>query len=234
MSNNNYWSLDQSIIQFKNKSLNDFFYSEKYLLNLIKNNFESVLDIGCASGKFIELLNQYSNYFSYYGIDFVEEQIRIANKNYNYKNYNFVLGDFLTFKFKKKYDLVNATGIIQHTYDFKNILLKMISLSCKYVIFDFKVSNEIKNLTNIDQSFIKMSNDILPYIVFSKKYIFDFLKNQKEIEDIVFIGYETRNNKNAVIYSDIKKLYSVGVLIKLNQNNNTKKEINISGKYLVN
>lgn len=234
MSNNNYWSLDQSIFQFKNKKLNDFFYSEKYLLNIIKNNFNSVLDIGCASGKFIELLNQYSNFFSYFGIDFVDEQIKIAKKNYKSENYNFILGDFLEFKFKKKYDLVNATGVIQHTYDFKKILLKMISLSHKYIIFDFKVSNEIVNLTNIDQSFIKMNNDILPYIIFSKNYIFDFLKIQKEIEDITFIGYETRSNKNAVIYSDIKKIYSVGVLIKLNQNNNKKKKVNFSGKYLVN
>ena len=47
------WFEKDSILNYKDKKFSDFFLSEKYLLKKIqKNNIRSILDIGCASGRY--------------------------------------------------------------------------------------------------------------------------------------------------------------------------------------
>ena len=55
------WFEKDSILNYKDKKFSDFFLSEKYLLKKIqKNNIRSILDIGCASGRYIEVTKKFS------------------------------------------------------------------------------------------------------------------------------------------------------------------------------
>jgi len=84
----------------------------------------TVLDVGCGSGFF-------SWYFNSIGckvtsIDFASERIKFAKNNIN--NVNFILGDFMKYKFKNKFDIVFAAATLMHINDYKKALEKMIRL----------------------------------------------------------------------------------------------------------
>ena len=81
MSTLKYWSNKESVESFKIKRENDCFLTEKHLFNKISFKFNSVLDVGCATGNLINLLSTYSKRLDYTGIDIVEEQISIAKNN---------------------------------------------------------------------------------------------------------------------------------------------------------
>ena len=147
MSTLKYWSNKESVESFKIKRENDYFLTEKHLFNKISFKFNSVLDVGCATGNLINLLSTYSKRLDYTGIDIVEEQISIAKKQHS--KFRFVNSDLLKYNFRRKFDLVNATGLIQHSANYKDIIKKIINLFLKYVIFDIKISKLDKNFINI-------------------------------------------------------------------------------------
>ena len=126
MSTLKYWSNKESVESFKIKRENDYFLTEKHLFNKISFKFNSVLDVGCATGNLINLLSTYSKRLDYTGIDIVEEQISIAKKQHS--KFRFVNSDLLKYNFRRKFDLVNATGLIQHSANYKDIIKKMINL----------------------------------------------------------------------------------------------------------
>ena len=220
-----YWSNKDSVDAFKIKRENDYFLTEKHLFSKISYKFKSVLDVGCATGNLINLLSNYSKKLDYTGIDIVEEQIRIAKKQYS--KFRFINSDLLQHNFRKKFDLVNATGLIQHSANYIDIIKKMINLSSKYVIFDIKISKLDKNFINLKDTYIKVGSNKIPYIIFSQNMFNEELKKIKNINKIYFYGYPTHINKNAKIPIEIKKVISVGYLI---EKSNLIKKINISGK----
>lgn len=218
MTQSKYWNNKDSILEFKNKKKVNFFKSEKFFLNKIKSDLNTILDVGCASGRFIELLKDYKSNFNYLGIDIIEKQILIAKQTYENEKFNFLLTDFESFKINQKFSLVNSTGVIQHTDRFKDFIYKMIKLSSNYVLFDIKISQIDKDYLNINDSYIEVNNNKLPYIIFSKKYFLQLISNSKNLDSIYLYGYLTQPNKNVTILSKIKKIYSVGVLIKKSNN----------------
>ena len=102
MSTLKYWSNKESVESFKIKRENDYFLTEKHLFNKISFKFNSVLDVGCATGNLINLLSTYSKRLDYTGIDIVEEQINIAKQH---SKFEFVNSDLLKYNFRRKFDL---------------------------------------------------------------------------------------------------------------------------------
>tara|TARA_Y100000817_G_scaffold314955_1_gene316416 strand:+ start:3446 stop:4144 length:699 start_codon:yes stop_codon:yes gene_type:complete len=206
------WFEKDSISNYKDKKFSNFFLSEKYLLKIIKKkNIRSILDIGCASGRFYEVTKRFFPKAEFSGIDIVDEQINQAKKNY--PRSKFYCLDFLNDKFKIKYDLLNATGVMQHEPRYKILLNKMINISKKFIIFDLKLIKENKNIVDIKKSFSKAKKNKLYFNLFSLKLILRLLKKRKNIKKIIFFGYETKPNNKTTIPKKVKKIFSCGVLI---------------------
>ncbi len=206
------WFEKDSILNYKNKKFSNFFLSEKYLLKKIKNkSIRSILDIGCASGRYFEVTKKFFPKAEFSGIDIVDEQIDQAKKNY--PKSKFYCLDFLDIKFKNKYDLLNATGVMQHEPRYKLLLNKMIKTSKKFIIFDLKLIKENKNIVDIKKSFSRAKKNKLYFNLFSLKLICKLIKKQKNIKKIIFYGYETKPNNKTTIPKKIKKIFSCGVLI---------------------
>lgn len=208
----NRWFQKDCMVQFSNKSYEDFFESEKKLLALINENILSTLDIGCAYGKYYELIRNYFPNTTFSGIDIVDEQIRVAKKNY--PNFDFWCGNVLKKKNIKKYDLVNATGVVQHEPNYNDLIDLILNISNKYSLFDLKIINSNNDICDINKSFCGDKNNKLLYNLLSFKKFYDYIISKNYISDIYLYGYETKINSRTVIPSNIKKIFSCGILLK--------------------
>jgi SAM-dependent methyltransferase len=106
---------------------------------------KSILDIGCGFGDLNKfLVNKYQNDYEYLGIDLVTEFVEEGKKNYEGSNINFLVGDFLSTRFDRNFDLIFSSGIFNHkmknfdNYKFINKVMKKAFLLCNEgFAFDF-------------------------------------------------------------------------------------------------
>lgn len=126
------------------KNTNQYFSSywwENYYKNLSAyinsitslNNFNSVLEAGCGSGKSTILLNKKIHKTL---LDISKDALNYAKytaNKFNIKNINFILGNIFSMPFKKdKFDLVWNIGVIEH-YKLSEIklIIEEMSRVCK-------------------------------------------------------------------------------------------------------
>lgn len=221
MNKNSLWFNLKSINHFNNKTHDDFFLTEKTLVSKLKEPMNNILDLGCASGRFIELLQKKFKKFSFTGVDIVPDQIELAKKNY--PKHTFFCRDILKFKVDKKYDLVNSTGVLLHEPNFEKFINLMLSYSNKYIMFDIKLAKIKNHLIDISKSYCDMDNRKLPYILYAPQKFFNFLSNLKNVNSIFIFGYNTNKNKFTTIPNDITKYFSVGILLEKNKRYRQKK-----------
>jgi len=105
--------------EFSNKSLsfkikNYLTYSQlKKFINSHKNDL-SVLDIGCASGMFLDIISSKFKQFSNFdGLEISEAAAKKARE----KGYNIFMSLIEDFNFKKSYDLIAMQQVIEHVHD---------------------------------------------------------------------------------------------------------------------
>ena len=111
------------------------------LVHVTKSNLSesSVLDVGCGTGDFCLFLEKYS-VSDYLGIDLYETAIARAEKQY--PNYKFVHGDFIGYKFGRKFDFVYSSGAMTTKFQTDNYevlkvwVKKMWDLSTKGLTFN--------------------------------------------------------------------------------------------------
>ena len=207
----NNWHQHESVERFAKKDVSDFFKSETWFLERIGSELSSVLDIGCASGRFIDLVGHYGKKFTYTGVDLVPESIEIGRNMY--PQADFFVGSALDFNTEKKFDLVNATGVFQHEPAYELLLSRMLEWSDKYVLFDVKVAQIETHLVNIDRAYCQRENDRMYFNVLSWKQFRDDLLKLPGVERIQVYAYETRPNKVTVVPDEVLPFASMGVLL---------------------
>tara|TARA_Y100000590_G_scaffold465530_1_gene638094 strand:- start:430 stop:1134 length:705 start_codon:yes stop_codon:yes gene_type:complete len=88
---------------------------EKKLIEIIEseNNItdQEILDVGCASGNFLNLIREKFDKVKLHGFDISEELISLANKR-KLDNCNFFLSDISNFKSSIRYDIIIASGVM--------------------------------------------------------------------------------------------------------------------------
>ena len=146
------WNQDDIVDRFAGKSAGDFFDSETRLLKPIASTIKSVIDIGCASGRFVELLTTLGATPRYTGLDLSEASVARARALYPAHDFHCV--NALTFEPENTADLVNATGVMQHEPRFDDLLSRMISWSRRHVLFDVKLASMPNHLADIDRAYI--------------------------------------------------------------------------------
>jgi len=200
----------------------NFFRTEHYFLSKIIPHINCVLDVGCASGRFAELLKAYNGDFSYTGIDISKESIERAKGNY--KDYKFCCINALEYKTESKFDLVNATGVLQHEPSFERLIELMVNWSRRYVLFDVKISdipNKFFNLSNVANKYHNadfIQEDPLPplqYYVLSLKHLQQLLCSLPKVKRIAIYGYKTKVHSMFEVPPNIQSVVSAGVLLTL-------------------
>ena len=103
------------------KKLNDYLKTRK---------FSSVLEIGCSTGLLPKHMYEIFNNVKYTGMDLSEKSLEIAKVNF--KQGQFIKGDFIKSDLKNSYDLIIALDVIDHVYDPDAFLEKIIQKSNKF------------------------------------------------------------------------------------------------------
>ena len=115
---------------------------ERELLDMIlayhsEEKFSSVLDIGCATGKFLALLKRAIEEVNVVGLDISESLIKVANER-NIPAAQFIVGDALAYEPQEKFDLIIASGVMSIFSDFRVPLstwLNWLSSAGRLIIF---------------------------------------------------------------------------------------------------
>jgi SAM-dependent methyltransferase len=204
------WAESGCVERFVGKGRNDFFASETRFIDRIGRELESVLDVGCASGRFIELLKCHRDDFRFCGIDIAEANITSAKQLYPWAEFHY--GDALDFEPSGTFDLVNATGVIQHEPRFNSLIQRMLDWSSHYVLFDVKFAAIDRHLVDIDQASAGTHNRLY-FIPLVPKLFLDWIRGLPGICGISVYGYPTSVNANVRLPSTIKQIVSAGVLL---------------------
>ena len=101
----NYWNHYKESVYYK---------GWKEVLQYLSNRENSILEIGCGSGQFANMLFD-NGYLNYTGMDFSNEAIRIAKKvNPKYQNKFFVANALTTDLVIEKYDIIICFEVLEH------------------------------------------------------------------------------------------------------------------------
>jgi SAM-dependent methyltransferase len=205
------WGDPDLVERFASKSTGDFFRTETHFLERCAPSLGSALDIGCASGRMLDLLRGWAPAIDYTGVDIVEANIERARQLY--PGVSFHVGNALTFDLGRRYDLVNATGVCQHEPRFQDLIRHMLMLSSRYVMFDVKLADVAEHLANIDRSYCAFGEQRLYYVLLAWPRLRAFLESLPEVESIEVYGYDTAPSRNAHVPREVGRLASAGIFI---------------------
>jgi SAM-dependent methyltransferase len=204
------WHEADAVAQFSDKSASDFFRSETHFLARIAAGLDSVLDVGCAAGRFIELLRHYGADPDFTGIDISPASLMRARARY--PGARFIEADALDCALDRTFTLVNATGVCQHEPRFEALIERMLAWSSRYVLFDVKLARRDRHLIDIERAYCG-TGDRLYYIVLSPERLLDRMQALPGLAAISVFGYETLVNARTVVPEDLGPVVSAGILL---------------------
>lgn len=205
------WQEPDLVERFAAKGIGEFFRTETRFLDHHGTEVASVLDIGCASGRMLDLLRGYSPSVEYTGVDIAPENIERARQLY--PEARFHLGNALEFSPVGTFSLVNATGVCQHEPRFEDLIRRMFAWSERYVLFDVKFAAIQRHLVDIDRSYCAVGSHRLYYVLLAWRPFLDFLLRLPGIAMIDIFGYETPPSAAAVFPAAVGRIVSAGVCL---------------------
>ena len=187
----------------------------KIIRKRIKKFSGNFLDIGCANGNFINSISNYYKNASFYGIDISNKLISLANKKKVNINVSFERANIDSYVAKKKFDIIQLSGVLSNYNDFKKPLIKCLKMTKKnglLIIFGCFNSRNVDTITKVRNNYnnSKWQNGLTSYSIhtvgkFIEKsgYKFEFIRFQLPIdikENINPIrSYTVKTNKNKKI-----------------------------------
>lgn len=205
------WGEKDCINTFAGKETESFFDSERHFLKEISPNISSILDIGCGSGHFIKLMKTFIPSFDYTGVDIIAQNIENARRFY--PDAQFMQGNGIDLQEDQTYNLVNATGVCQNEPRFEELILKMYTLSNRYVMFDVKIANIADHIINRDIAYCQGEDYRLYFVILNLSRLQAYLESLPQLGQLSIYGYETKPNRRTVIPKSINPLISAGILL---------------------
>jgi SAM-dependent methyltransferase len=208
-----HWDIETLIDSFNAKAAPSFFDSERHFLDALDlATLDGVLDVGCSCGRFVELLRSRGYQSHYTGVDISVPSVEIGRRNY--PDLEFFAGNYLEFPTRHRYDLVNATGVVQHEPNYQALVGKMLRDSARYVLFDAKLCDVPEPIADINRCYCESGNSRIHMVCFSLSHLIDFVSGLPECGEISVFGYPTKPNAATVGPADvINNWASCGVFI---------------------
>jgi ubiquinone/menaquinone biosynthesis C-methylase UbiE len=132
---------------FWNKDFSKIIAEKERLKEIIKNipkKIESILDVGCGNGFFINSLQEKRKDLDIMGLDLSKEALK-------YVKTKKILGNVNSLPFDKKFDLVTCFEVLEHLpqSDFEKAILEIQRVSKRYILIT------VPNNENIKSSFVR-------------------------------------------------------------------------------
>jgi SAM-dependent methyltransferase len=106
----------------------------KDVFNKINGTDNTILDIGCTSGYYYEIINFfYPNKFKYNGCDYNPESVKLATQYY--PEINFFVDDLTNLSSNDdEYDITFLSGVIEHVPEYVKGLNELCRITKKYIV----------------------------------------------------------------------------------------------------
>ena len=129
-----------------------------------------VLDVGCASGGFYNIMRSFEPHIEYTGIDISETAIELARQIY--PDVRFQVTDGINIPFEDNtFDLVHCTSVLVNDPRYKEIVKELYRVSNRFVLVDIRLLKDMESGLDFEQSFYKIQYDsevaegTVPYVV---------------------------------------------------------------------
>ncbi len=202
-----------------NKSIrgkySDLEKSKKIILSKLNLNNKTILDVGCASGDFYNVLKKKYKKINYHGIDLDNKCIEFAKKKFG-NNARFDKLDIFSKKLKKKYDVVMIWNLFYMIPNWKKFLIRCSNLSKNYIVFDNKLKFIGSTIVDLDLSYqyYHKSNKRNYYIVHNIHELSAYLQiHELNIKKINICGYKLPGPTSARLPLDKKDVYVGGFIL---------------------
>lgn len=144
------WS-QPSALDFYSKhrhEVSDLYPSEQVFLPRVLFPGAKVLDIGCASGGFFNIMRSMEPFIDYVGMDIVKQAIELAQNRY--PEARFLHSDGFEIPFDDgTFDLVHCTSVLNNEPRYQELLTEMYRVSNRFVLTDMRL---LKDLSTKDDS----------------------------------------------------------------------------------
>ena len=183
MSTAKEWS-SQSAINFyyeNRHELSDLYPSEKVFLPRVLFPGAKVLDVGCASGGFFNIMRSFEPHIEYTGIDLSDKAVGLATERYPEARFMVTTGFRLPFQ-ENNFDIVHCTSVFNNEPNYQEMLEEMYRVSNRFVLVDIRLSKDLgkqlKSVYNIQFNSKKIEATV-PYVVNDADEVVNFILQLK-------------------------------------------------------
>ena len=169
MSTAKEWS-NQSAIDYYSENrheISDLYPSETIFLPRVLFPGAKVLDVGCASGGFFNIMRSYEAHIEYTGVDLSERAVELAKERYPEATFIVTEGFELVFA-NNTFDVVHCTSVFNNEPNYQAMLQEMYRVSNRFVLVDIRllkgIGRQAESVYNIQFN----SEDVeakVPYVV---------------------------------------------------------------------
>jgi SAM-dependent methyltransferase len=155
----------------------DLYPSETVFLPRVLFPGAKVLDVGCASGGFFNIMRSYEPAVEYTGIDLSATAVEMAQARY--PEANFVLNEGFSLPFEDNtFDLVHCTSVFNNEPNYQTILEEMYRVTNRFALADIRLLKGIGNQRSTTYNIQFESNgieDTVPYVVNDADDVVNFI-----------------------------------------------------------
>ena len=140
MSTAKEWS-NQSAIDYYSENrheISDLYPSETIFLPRVLFPGAQVLDVGCASGGFFNIMRSYEPHIEYTGVDLSERAVELAKERYPEATFIVTEGFELVFA-NNTFDVVHCTSVFNNEPNYQAMLQEMYRVSNRFVLMDIRL-----------------------------------------------------------------------------------------------
>jgi len=134
------WS-NQSAIDYYSENrheISDLYPSETIFLPRVLFPGAKVLDVGCASGGFFNIMRSYEAHIEYTGVDLSERAVELAKERYPEATF-IVTEGFELFFANNTFDVVHCTSVFNNEPNYQAMLQEMYRVSNRFVLMDIRL-----------------------------------------------------------------------------------------------
>jgi ubiquinone/menaquinone biosynthesis C-methylase UbiE len=140
-----------------------------------------VLDVGCASGGFFNIMRSFEPHIDYTGIDLSDKAVELAKERYPEARFIVTEGFRLPFQ-DNEFDVVHCTSVFNNEPNYQEMMEEMYRVSNRFVLADIRL---LKGLGNQAESVYdiqfkgKAVEATVPYVVNDADEVANFILQLK-------------------------------------------------------
>jgi SAM-dependent methyltransferase len=194
------------------RTIESLFDSERHFIEEFSRGIRTCLDIGCASGGMLEIINSLNPVAQYTGVDISTNLIAEAQRRYPASTFSVVDGVSLPFA-DKVFDGVVTLGTTVHDQDYRRLLFESWRVTAQKMLFDVRLTPK-PGIEKLADGFVNDGSKVkYPYVVVNAQEFFDWLSKLDGLRTVRAYGYEGRANADTQLPPGYERLFMTCVLL---------------------